>query len=403
MMATFFSPVNLGKLFCLFSRSSTIARRSLNNAACVTVPQELSIKQLHRRFERLRAFQSQLQWPKIDSFSAFGQERSFPMRARISELEPSFSLSKQELEYLVGFFDGDGCVYSDGAVCLSVTQSSTHGEALLLLWHAFGGSIRRHSHGRGSCKPCVVWRVCGQAGRKAAALLGSVPSAKQPQLQIAANWPLRTSSRVCSRTQLRELKTQAPTNFVCTSWAYVAGFFDAEGCISLPRLAALRLVIGQKHSEILFAISRFLLSSGIDRSKVKTRSNGFALELNKTSECKSVLKSMIQAGLCVKKPAAEAAVSLCLSNYVHVTAQISATVGNQSRYVRCSPAGRSRANEIRKMQTRIFAKRRTGNALEVKTLEEQLAVLKELMLLHPLQSATSLFVMTFALLSNRVP
>ncbi|CAE8635522.1 unnamed protein product [Polarella glacialis] len=148
-----------------------------------------------------------------------------------SKLHQGFagSISQAELEYAAGFFDGDGCVYAalTGLIgcSLSVSQTSDRGEALLMLYSAFGGSIRILRQGIGAWKPSIQW-VCGGADAQKAALeLSRVSFVKRPQLQIAANWPSCRDERKRLASRLKQLKHIPPTEFDFESSLAICGWF----------------------------------------------------------------------------------------------------------------------------------------------------------------------------------
>ena len=88
-----------------------------------------------------------------------GKELKLPLPAA----KPIRLPSQEELEYMVGFFDGDGCVsiYKILARCKSIGQSIDPLEVLLLFRFLLGGSIYHHSTATGSRKAAVVWKVYG--------------------------------------------------------------------------------------------------------------------------------------------------------------------------------------------------------------------------------------------------
>ena len=182
----------------------------------------LSLEQLQHRFNRLRQLQSQIKIPAADYFEACGQRYQLPLSA----VKASCSLPRHTLEYLTGFFDGDGCVTASGSdAVLAITQSSTKPEVLLFYRNTLGGGIYTSHGAKGLSKSRLVWRAHGARAQIAAEILGSVPSCKREQLLLVGNWPSNHVMRIRAAAQLSALKQVPPSAAGCPSWAYLAGFF----------------------------------------------------------------------------------------------------------------------------------------------------------------------------------
>ena len=111
-----------------------------------------------RRCDRLTQLQRRIRFPPVDTITVKGADVRLPLSAA----EPLRPPSQEELEYLVGFFDGDGCVSMNkttGKVQLSIGQSVDSAEVLLHFRSLLGGSVSRHSVGTGSKMAAVVWQV----------------------------------------------------------------------------------------------------------------------------------------------------------------------------------------------------------------------------------------------------
>merc|ERR1712194_118171 len=79
---------------------------------------------------------------------------------------------------------------------------------------------------------CCLWRIYGHGARVAAGMLASMESIKKPQLQIiASERPTCHDERVALAKRLRSLKQSSQQIETIIGWSYLAGFFDAEGCI----------------------------------------------------------------------------------------------------------------------------------------------------------------------------
>ncbi|CAE8606771.1 unnamed protein product [Polarella glacialis] len=145
----------------LFGHSCVPASRRGLSAVNSDSPWPMSqVDRLDRRYKRLRGLLGKLRWQPITHFQAFGQDHQLPVCISKSNFEPP-SISRVQLEYFAGFFDGDGCVSAstgNSGCDLRITQSSRQAEALLLFCKAFGGSIRIHETSMGMHRPTICWR-----------------------------------------------------------------------------------------------------------------------------------------------------------------------------------------------------------------------------------------------------
>ena len=173
---------------------------------------------------------------------------------------PERNPTQEELEYLVGFFDGDGCVSmrsGNGQIDLQISQNIDSAEVLLHYRELLGGGICKHRAGTGKKKATLSWQVCGSKMRHVAALLAQIPSMKQAQLKIAAGGNIEGPRRERIREQLFQLKQKdhIVKKLKCT-WSYFAGFFDAEGSVTVKALSVgLGLQVKQLNP---FALERLL-------------------------------------------------------------------------------------------------------------------------------------------------
>ena len=332
----------------------------------------LTLQQLQRRFSRLRQFQSRLHLPAAHYFDILGRRYRLPLRAAYAH--PCRHVPSRTLDYLAGFFDGDGCVTissSRNAIKLKVGQTESSSRVLLLFRNMFGGSVTRQRHTLGLRRPMLQWEVTGSGAERAAALLGTRSSCKRPQLMIACAWTQSSGSRSEAAMTLKVLKQEAPPNAHCPSWQYLAGLFDAEGCIRLVQPASLQLEIGQKFPEVLHAVQAFLAKHAAPSSVYLSNRPCSLLRIGATEVSRRVLSNLLSAGLRVKREAARTAVQLCRQNFHQVRRHLQTLVGNQARYQRLSPAGLERALEIKRLRDRL-----ARNGLQDTELEVQLLALR---------------------------
>ncbi|CAJ1429025.1 unnamed protein product [Effrenium voratum] len=331
-----------------------------------------SPESLQRGFDRLRSLQSRLRWPRLTHFSAFGREYELPLSKEEPRTRP---VAGDTLQYLSGFFDGDGCVSprSDLRSCsLSVGQVAANAEILLRFREAFGGAICRQTDGRGLQQPVVRWRVYGSEGKQAASILAGASIVKREKLLIASNWPL------CRTMVPGNVKPSALCDVQC-SWAYVAGFFDAEGCISvLPAKAAARLALKQVTSDVLYAVCNKL--QNVCRSVLSVRNFSdkyFVLQVNTQEDVVAVLHHILIAGLSLKRQQAEAVLTLEPSSHMQIRELLTGLKGNQSRYSRLDTNGCARARAIAKIHAKVSQLESRGKVEAAAPVQELLAQMRQ--------------------------
>ena len=313
-----------------------------------------SLQQLQRRFDRLRQLQQRICQPCANSFEAYGTKYFLPLppqNARGFKDTPHRSL-----EYLAGFFDGDGCALSTlprNTVRLEVEQSDLNAKVLLFLRNILGGGLYRKSFARTGLQRSVVrWQATGTGAEHAATILGAVPSCKQAQLKIVGSWPRDKAERQQASRKLKQLKQTPPSTAACPSWAFLAGFFDADGCIQVVPSGFLRLCVTQKFDSVLLAIKEFLTACGF-HSGLYVGKSCSVLAVSKTEDCKSILLRLLSAGLRVKREAARTALRLSAGNGHEIRQELHGLVGHGGRYQRLTMSGVGRAQEINRLRSRL--------------------------------------------------
>ena len=348
---------------------------------------QLSLQQLQRRFEKLRSLQSRIGVPPADQFEAYEKSYLLPLKARDAQLRSG--IPQHALEYLSGFFDGDGCASNSKGCCrLTITQSIKNAKVLLFFRNLLGGGIYAGGRSFGSRRTSVRWEISGARAIHAAAILGSVPSCKQTQLQIVSAWSSQKSVRLQAGTDLRAQKLLPPRISSCPSWAFLAGFFDAEGCIEVQPHGYLRLRMSQKYVPVLHAVRDFLITRGFGCTINEYWSHAI-LDVNRTEVCREVLRNLLRAGLRVKREAARTALQMSAGNFHEVRAQVHALVGNQARYSRLTVSGVQRAYQIRFTQSRL----RSAVGAERAEITSHLAKLQDA---HGLQCALERYLLVRA-------
>ncbi|CAE8657070.1 unnamed protein product [Polarella glacialis] len=221
--------------------------------------------------------------------------------------------------------------------------------------------------------------MTGKPSSVAASILARHPSLKRRQLQLLAAWP-RLPLRTVAVQQLQELNNSSPEpeDILCT-WSYLAGFFDAEDCISVPAgKCTVILSIGQKQKSALVSIRSFLDKEFPEYSS-HLRHDGkmWSLTCEQTDFSRRVLRHLMLSGLLVKRKSAEAALSLHSSNHPTVRAKLAVFNGNQSKSKRLDESGCSRARQISAVQASLGYFRSVGRSERVELLQTRIKQMKD--------------------------
>ena len=331
--------------------------------------------------KRLETHLRALKRPPITHFEVESVRYALPLRW---QEEPSTELLDARVEYLAGFFDGDGCVSprSDLSGCnLMVGQRVSAAAVLLLFVRCFGGAIYLNREGSGTQQPMLSWCVSGTKARFAAHRLKAFSHVKHDQLVIAgATWPrCSLQQRECSET-LKRLKQLKPARGQCfsMSWSYLAGFFDAEGCIQIPATyTGVMLNVVQRDSPVLDAICSFLRAEVPQCSDYKVRCISgahYVLVICALDASQVVLARLLAAGLLLKRHAAEQVLTTSSHSLLRFRSEINK--GNQARYRKLDEDGCQRAREIKRVSNRLSYALRSQQESRAYGLQVQLAALK---------------------------
>ena len=316
---------------------------------------ETDLDQWERRCHRSTQLQRRIRFPRLETINVNGKSIKLPLPA----VEPLRAPSQEELGYLVGFFDGDGCVSmtkETGEVRLQITQNIDSAEVLLRFRSLLGGSIGRHSASTGSCKAVVQWRVFGSKMTAAAGTLSRTPSMKQAQLLKAKHGYIAENDRARVWECLKTLKgsQHVPDQWSECSWPYFAGFFDAEGSITVrPAYAGLKLSMDQVNPCVLMHLLHFLREKGLRTWSLHHGISCSSLVCTNVKESKKTLELLLAHGLLVKRKQANLALSLSAENHLDIRDAISSLNGLQGRYKRLDSDGIARAREIKRLRDRL--------------------------------------------------
>ena len=307
-----------------------------------------------RRCDRLTQLQARIRFPPVETITVGGETYQLPLRT----VQPTRAPSQGELEYLVGFFDGNGYVTMQrtGQVRLTVRRNVDSADVLLRFRSLLGGGVGFLAAATGTSKAALRWEVTGSKLTEAAAALGTIPSMKQAQLLIAVKGNVAESDRPLVGKELKMLKQKehVPHHPPECSWPYFAGFFDAEGCIRVrPLNAGLQLSMEQVNPCVPTHLLHFLRENDLRTWSLHHRAACSSLVCTNTQECKKTLELLLENGLLVKRQQAELALSLTGENHLDVRDAISALNGLQGRYQRLDTDGIGRARQIQSLQGRL--------------------------------------------------
>ena len=347
-----------------------------------------SLRCLRRRIDALKGLQSRLLWPPISQFRAHGETYSLPYSPADERVHASESL----LCYLAGFFDGDGCVSRNHRVFnLRVVQSCMHAEILVLFAEVFGGQIFRHSNGKGACRPSLVWKVAkGEDVRKAAAQLAERSFVKKQQLLLAAEQPSSTCTPEDQKHALAAAKKQEDHAALGCSWPFIAGFFDAEGCISLhPTRRRLCMSFSQNTDTVLRWIAAFWQHDMDSMPQLHHRADGvFELLVKRKHDVHVLLRRLLDNGLLTKRRRALLALGYGDISFLDIRHGLSLLSGNQGRYQKLTAEGTKRAERLASLQRSATY---LGSAGMVEKSRERLEELTALRSQHEISNASDIY------------
>lgn len=195
----------------------------------------------------------------------------------LTEIAFPSDLALEQKSYFAGFIDGDGCiaVTKPGSIRVRGNQSQSHGipDVLQALKQAYGGTFAIN-HNRTRFYPkrrkCYKWGLDGIDALPAIKDVAEHALLKANQAQEIFNFVTTYDTHLCSQIydKLHQMKSldsyrQVKMKNERLNLPYIAGFFDAEGCIQIAAKASVSIVFAQKSSlALLEAINAFFQNSG---------------------------------------------------------------------------------------------------------------------------------------------
>lgn len=197
---------------------------------------------------------------------------------------------------------------------------------------------------------------------------------KQTELDLALTWPSDLKNRIVASQRLAGLKSCDFDELPCISWAWLAGFVDAEGSIQIRAdRKTISLSIFSKRRKVLDTIFEFLQTNSLRSGQVYWDGrSAYRLEVRAQEDVMVLLKYLLEHGLLLKRDQAETAMQVHELSHEELRHRIGSTVGNQSRYVRLDSDGCRRAYNIQLLSNSI----RTSKH-KLPKREQQLSVLRE--------------------------
>ena len=356
------------------------AQNVVRDLSCWTADVADTLPTLQLKNKQFRTILQTLRWPRLKHVEADGILYDLPVSHCDRPPALSWSTEPPSLQYLAGFFDGDGCVscQSDLSGCtIGVNQSFDTANVLMLFLDTFGGNVSREADGLGLKKPTLQWRVHGAKASLAASLLVPHSITKQTQLALATEWPNDRSCREDYKAKLVARKRCDSAVPGACSWEYLAGFFDAEGCILPSSRWSLQLKIVQKFPTVLKCIQSFLLGDLGINSRIYLSRSGSLLRVTGCTSSKQVLNSMLQSGLLCKAAQAELAMRMGPQDAGQVRVGLSKLKGNQHFGRKLDEAGQERARNIKSLQNSAHFLERRGELQAAEALKVDLEIQKQ--------------------------
>lgn len=195
----------------------------------------------------------------------------------------TFSLLTPEKEaYLAGFFDGDGCIQVlDGGLVMHVAQSSSDDKeppVLIEFQRYFGGVVCLAAKRTNVQRAQFSWRVNGELGMRLVRIVAARGVVKRPQAELVIkaiqqrghpNLKIRLNDPKSVQKQIKKMKHeygQVPIIQSRINTAWLAGFFDADGCVMWDHTPEVQWT-KKKCKQLIKSIRKTVNSGSITKDK----------------------------------------------------------------------------------------------------------------------------------------
>ena len=202
---------------------------------------------------------------------------------------------------------------------------------------------------------CAIWPDSsitlgkGEHVPKAAMQLAERSFLKRQRLLLAAEQLSSTCTPEGQKHALAAARVQEGYSAPRCSWPFIAGFFDAEDCIQVhPSTGALRVSFSQNTVTVLRWIADFRQHEmGSTLSLWRHGATGASqLWVGRQHDVHVLLRRLLDNGLLTKRSSALVALSRGDTSCLDIRHGLSRLSGNQSKYLRSTPAGIKRAHRI---------------------------------------------------------
>ena len=346
----------------------------------VAVPTD-AVHVVKEKNNQLRSILKTLRWPKLRSVEVDGQVYHLPYaKLEAGSCSPSKAVQPRgKIDYLAGFFDGDGFVGSTRTLSgcrLVVGQSVDQAQILLQFQETFGGGISRSSDGVGLQRPMLAWSISGIRARSAACELAKCSITKRKQLLLAAQWPKDKRLQEEFNASLSCLKKQDSAVPAGCTLEYFTGFFDADGCITIRAEGGMRLEVSQRFGNVLDCLKDCLSEVCGVESCVRSYRHVSVLSISGAYSCKLLLHAMLRAGLSCKAQQAEIALSLTRENLAEVRRGKAQLGGNQYFGKKLDEHGIQRIRSIAALQQKARRWMRQGQTTRADAMLQEVAAMQ---------------------------
>lgn len=210
---------------------------------------------------------------KAEYMKEYRQKQLISIEDKVLAVSEIATESEFDLDYMAGFFDGDGSiVYSNNTVKVDVSQCDPN--ILKLVCHKYGASLRVVDNGE-NARPLFK---CELAGRFVRAFMNDIKG-RLVLKSTHANGILdildaQDHIDTAKLAELRKL-LETPWNktkmfYERINWSYIAGLFDAEGCILMNSKNQLTISITQASDrQVLDEICKYCNMFRVEKSGVR--------------------------------------------------------------------------------------------------------------------------------------